>query len=150
MDKLNNTEAEMNLPLSKLNVALIISSKGLRKKKSKADEEEIIKKLQCMGNLPDATNLDISLPAGVYFIPGLVIRDPEYGMVFLDAHKYHCFQRASQIPIAKTEHLAAIKFIGEGCGSEENYMKPIKEELKARLISNEEQKFFRVKQEVLE
>ena len=74
---------------------LIISSKGLRKKKSKAEEVEIIKKLQSMGNIPDATNLNISLPAGVYFVPGLVIRDPEYGMFFLDAHKYYCFQRAS-------------------------------------------------------
>ena len=103
-----------------------------------------------MGNLPDASNLDISLPSGTYFVAGQVIKEPEYGMFFLDAHKYHCFQRASQIPIAKIEHLVAIKFISEGCGSEENFMKLIKEELKARLISYEEQKFFRVKQEEIE
>ena len=71
-------------------------------------------------------------------------------MFFLDAHKYHCFQRSSQIPIAKTEHLEAIKFIGKGCGSDKEFMQLIKEELKVRLISNEEQKFFRVKQEVVE
>ena len=102
VDKLNKTEVELNQSLSKLNVTPPVSSKGPRKKKSKTEEHEIIRKLQSMGDLSNASNLDMSLPAGVYFVFGRVIRDPEFEMFFLDAHKYHCFQRASQIPIAKT------------------------------------------------
>ena len=44
MDKLNTSEAELNMPPSKLNVAPVSSSRGSRKKKSRAEEEEIIKK----------------------------------------------------------------------------------------------------------
>ena len=45
VDKMNSSEAELNLSLSKLNVVPVISSRSSRKKKLRAEEEEIIKKL---------------------------------------------------------------------------------------------------------
>jgi hypothetical protein len=98
----------------------------------------------------DTSMLTLELPGEMSLPPGSIIREPEFGIFFLDGYNKLCFQRVEEFPIAPTDHLINVlyftsqnkmDFVSYGFGN------LIRTELKKRQILGENIDFIHIKSE---
>ena len=58
----------------------------------------------------DTSMLNLELPEGISLSHGSIIRQPKFGIFFLDGFIKLCFQRVEEIPIDPTDHLINVLY----------------------------------------
>ncbi|PWA52348.1 hypothetical protein CTI12_AA455900 [Artemisia annua] len=83
---------------------------GRKRKVVEQEPEDFIAALHC----------NRALPAGVRYVPNKVIKEPEYGLFFIDELKEKAFQRVSDIHLVDITTLLAYKMMARQFRSAEN------------------------------